>query len=52
MGRVFGPVGLDIGADGPEQIALCIVAELLAVRSAREPGHLREREEAGAIDVI
>ena len=24
----------------------------LAVRSAREPGHLREREEAGAIDVI
>ena len=50
MDRVFGPVGLDIGADGPEQIALCIVAELLAVRSAREPGHLREREEA--IDVI
>ncbi len=50
MDRVFGPVGLDIGADGPEQIALCIVAELLAVRSAREPGHLREQEEA--IDVI
>ncbi len=50
--RVFGPVGLDIGADGPEQIALCIVAELLAVRSAREPSHLREREAAGAIDAI
>ena len=48
--RVFGPVGLDIGADGPEQIALCIVAELLAVRSAREPGHLRQREEA--VDVV
>ena len=48
--RVFGPVGLDIGADGPEQIALCIVAELLAVRSRREPGHLRQRE--GAVDVI
>ena len=48
--RVFGPVGLDIGADGPEQIALCIVAELLAVRSLREPGHLRQRE--GAVDVI
>ncbi len=52
MDRVFGPVGPDIGADGPEQIALCIVAELLAVRSAREPGHLRKREGAGAIDVI
>ena len=47
---VFGPVGLDIGADGPEQIALCIVAELLAVRSSRVPGHLRQRE--GAVDVI
>ena len=48
--RVFGPVGLNIGADGPEQIALCIVAELLAVRSLGEPSHLRQRE--GAVDVI
>jgi xanthine dehydrogenase accessory factor len=44
--RVFGPVGLDLGAEGPEQIALCIVAELLAVRSGREPGHLRARDGA------
>ncbi len=43
-GRVFGPVGLDLGADGPEQIALCIVAEVLAVLSNREPRHLRDRE--------
>ena len=42
--RVFGPVGLDLGADGPEQIALSIVAELLAVLSGREPRHLRQRE--------
>ena len=42
--RVFGPVGLDLGAEGPEQIALSIVAELLAVRSGREPRHLRTRE--------
>jgi len=41
--RVFGPVGLDVGAEGPEQIAISIVAELLAVRARREPRHLRER---------
>lgn len=41
--RLFGPVGLDLGAEGPEQIALSIVAELLGVWSRREPGHLRER---------
>jgi xanthine/CO dehydrogenase XdhC/CoxF family maturation factor len=42
-GRVFGPVGLDLGAEGPEQVALSIVAELLTIRSGRAPGHLRER---------
>jgi len=41
--KLFAPVGLDIGADGPEQVAVSIVAELLAVHARREPGHLRER---------
>jgi xanthine/CO dehydrogenase XdhC/CoxF family maturation factor len=44
--RVFGPVGLDLGAEGAEQVALSIVAELLAVRSGRDPRHLRERQAA------
>jgi xanthine/CO dehydrogenase XdhC/CoxF family maturation factor len=44
--RVFGPVGLDLGADGPEQVAISIVSELLSVWSGREPRHLRERETA------
>lgn len=41
--RIFGPVGLDIGTDGAEQVALSVVAEMLAVRSGRRPQSLRER---------
>jgi xanthine dehydrogenase accessory factor len=44
--RVFGPAGLDLGAEGPEQVALSIVAELLAVRGGRRPRHLRDKENA------
>ncbi len=41
--RVYGPVGLDIGTDGAEQVALSILAEILAVRSGRGARSLRER---------
>jgi xanthine dehydrogenase accessory factor len=41
--RVYAPVGLDVGAEGPEQIAISVVAELLAVHARQQPGHLRER---------
>jgi xanthine dehydrogenase accessory factor len=44
--RVFGPVGLDLGADGPRQVAVAIVAELLAFLAQREPLHLSARREA------
>jgi xanthine dehydrogenase accessory factor len=42
--RVYGAVGLDLGADGAEQIALSIVAELLAVYGGRCTVSLRDRE--------
>lgn len=44
--RLHGPVGLDIGTDGPRQVAVSVVAELLAALSGRAPRHLAEREAA------
>lgn len=43
--RVRAPVGLEIGADTPGEIAVAIVAELIQVR--RE-GHIRDPELAGS----
>jgi xanthine/CO dehydrogenase XdhC/CoxF family maturation factor len=40
---VRNPVGLDLGAVGPEQIALSIVAQLLAERRGRAGGSLAKR---------
>ncbi len=37
------PVGLDLGGDSPEQVALAIVAEAHAVSSGRTGGKLRDR---------
>ncbi|MET0593138.1 MAG: XdhC/CoxI family protein [Polyangiaceae bacterium] len=39
--RVFAPVGLDLGALGPEEIAVSIAAELVALRHGRPAPHLR-----------
>jgi len=39
--RVFAPVGMDLGGDGPEAIALAIVAEVQAVASGKLGGSRR-----------
>jgi xanthine/CO dehydrogenase XdhC/CoxF family maturation factor len=41
--RLHAPVGLDLGADSPEQVALAMLAEMLAVLAHREARPLRER---------
>lgn len=42
--RFYAPVGLDIGAEGPEAVALAVIAEMQAVIAGREPRHLRARK--------
>ncbi len=42
VARLFSPVGLDLGSESPEAIALSILAEIQAVFSERQPQHLRD----------
>jgi xanthine dehydrogenase accessory factor len=40
---VHGPAGLDLGGEGPEEVAWAIVGEVLAVATGRAGGFLRDR---------
>lgn len=41
--NLYGPTGLDIGAEGPEEIALSVISEIKAVLSGRPGTPLREK---------
>lgn len=41
---LHGPAGLDIGAEGPLEIAWSVMSEIMAVRRGKEGGFLRDRK--------
>ena len=42
--KLYAPIGLDIGAESCEGIALAIVAEIRAMLAGRVGGRLRDRQ--------
>jgi hypothetical protein len=43
IAKVFGPTGLEIGAETPEEIALSIIAEIQAVMEGKNGGMLKQK---------
>ena len=44
--RLHSPIGLSLGGETPEEIALAVVAEIQAVKNGRTPRHLRDTSAA------
>ncbi|MHA7633641.1 XdhC family protein [Corallococcus sp. M7] len=50
--KLHAPMGLDLGAEGADEIALSIIAEVQAVLAGRDGGRLRERQAPIHADAI
>jgi xanthine dehydrogenase accessory factor len=52
LDRVYAPVGLDLGAVTPAEIAVSIVSELIALRRGRAASHLRAIGDARLQEIL
>jgi xanthine/CO dehydrogenase XdhC/CoxF family maturation factor/GTP:adenosylcobinamide-phosphate guanylyltransferase len=50
MEKVYGPVGIDIGGELPEEIALSLIAEIQAVMHGRDGAHLSDKIQSNSSD--
>lgn len=46
LAKVYAPLGLDIGADSPAEIAISVIGEILTVLRKRTGKHLRSKSKA------
>lgn len=44
LDKIYGPAGVDLGGEGPEEVAWAMVAEIMAIRNRRKAGFLRDRK--------
>lgn len=42
--RIYSPIGLDLGAETPDEIALSIISEIQAIHQGRKGGSLKEKQ--------
>ncbi|MCZ7685295.1 MAG: XdhC family protein [Sandaracinaceae bacterium] len=52
LAKVYAPVGLDIGAVSPEEIAVSVAAELVALRHGASGAHMRAMDDPALAKVL